>query len=422
MTEKTVQKIESTCLQGGLIPVDEWKTPETSARRSLKDALLHILAQIRAGVVQEDETFESLDNLPELAQSELQGLAPQPDFPKLADALWSALEASRSVARSSRDVTFLVAPPFSGVRSALEYFPELQAGRSSGTDQWSLIASPENLLLDDQGARDWWDRQDLSRPWVIPELADFWLRHLSGLALIRELLRRVAAGGLAPGLIGCSSWCWQFWSSYFGDTHLAPLTPAPMTATMLGDWFECLASGTGGQAVIARMADDGYYVLPTANPVQGKKHKHSGFLRDLASVARGSPGVALAIWRWSLRARPEDNPAMENLAEEPVKDASCARCWVVPFDQLSLPAVPQIQGDSIGLVLHALLLHEGLNTSFIELVTGVQEPQLGFVLSRLARSELIEQVESSDCWKVTAPGYPSIRRHLQSWGFPVDMF
>lgn len=422
MTEKPVQEIESTCLRGGLIPVDEWNMPETSVRRSLKDAFRHILAQIRAGVAQEDETFKSLDNLPELDRSELQSLAPLPDASNLAGAISNALDASRSVALSSRNVTFLVAPPFLGVRSALEHFPELRSENGAGADQWALIRPPENLLLDDQGARDWWDRQDLSRPWVIPELADFWLRHLSGLALIHELLRRVSAGGLARGLIGCSSWCWQFWSSYFEAAHLAPLTPAPMTAAMLGDWFEYLASGAGAQGVIARMADDGLYVLPTADMVDGKKRKHSGFLRDLASVSRGNPGVALAIWQQSLRAQPEDRAETENIKEPPAEGGGCARCWVVPFDQLSLPVVPQIQGDSIGLVLHALLLHDGLDASMLGLVTGIREPELGFVLARLARSDLIEQTEAGNCWKVTALGYPSIRRHLQGWGFPVDSF
>ncbi|WP_372996340.1 hypothetical protein [Marinobacter sp.] len=422
MTKNPVPNIEATCPQGSLIPVDEWKLPETSVRRSLKDAFRHILAQIRAGVAREDETFKSLDNLPELARSELQSLAPQPDARVLATSLSRELDASRSVALSSRNVIFLVAPPFSGVRSALENFPQLRRDKDADAVPWTRILPPENVLLDEQGARDWWDRQDLSRPWVIPELADFWLRHLSGLALIHELLRRVSAGGLARGLIGCSSWCWQFWSSYFEGAHLAPLTPAPMTAAMLGDWFQSLASGNGEHGVIARMADDGLYVLPMVDQLDGKKRKYSGFLRDLASVARGNPGVAFAIWQQSLRASPEEKPETVKFAEAPAEGRGSARCWVVPFDQLSLPVVPQIQGDSIGLVLHALLLHDGLDASLLALATGIPEPELGFVLARLARSDLIERADADNCWKVTAFGYPSIRRHLDGWGYPVDSF
>lgn len=421
MTEEPVQEPECPCLPGGLIPVGQWKTPETSVRRSLKDAFRHLLAQIHAGVATGDRKFESLDNLPELSRSKLQTLAPQPDYPKLAGALSSALEDARSDGTVDQKVTFLVAAPFSGVRSALECFPELEPTQIGAHGPWTVIVPPENLLMDDQGAHEWWGRQDLSRPWIIPELADFWLRHLSGLALIRELLRRVAGGGLGPGVIGCSSWCWQFWSAYFQDVHFAPLTPAPLDAAGLGAWFEFHASKAGQQAVIARMADDGLCVLPMPEQGDGKKHKRSGYLRDLASAARGNPGVALAIWQRSLRARPEEEAQAEDPGQEAAGNARATRFWVVPFDQLGLPIVPQTQGDNIGLVLHALLLHDGLDALSLALVTGIPESELSFVLARLVRSELIEQQAAGQGWMVTALGYPSVRRHLQSWGFPVDM-
>ncbi|WP_228743697.1 hypothetical protein [Marinobacter adhaerens] len=422
MKDKPVNKAGSVWMPGGLIPVEQWKVPETSVRRSLKDALRHALAQIRAGVVAEKEVFESLDNLPELSAARLESFAPRPDPSVLAEVLSRALVELGLNHDSGKRVALLVAPPFSGIRSALECFPELELQQEGEAGRWSLILPPENLLLDEQGAREWWDTQDLSRPWVIPELADFWLRHLSGLALVRELLRRVAAGGTAPGAIGCSSWCWQFWSSYFRDAHFSPMTPSPMAAVELGEWFESLAAGDSDYSITARMADDGLWVLPMTEGNDGKKRKHSGFLRDLASVARGNPGVALAIWRRALRDRPEEEAGTEESGPGSSDGGSVTRAWVIPFDQLGLPAVPQSQGDNIGLLLHALLLHDGLDASHLQLVTGVAEHEAGFVLARLARADLIEQQSSGGRWQVTAQGYPSIRRHLQSWGFPVDTF
>lgn len=422
MKEKPVEKSESVGMPGGLIPVEQWRVPETSVRRSLKDSFRHALAQIGAGVVPDNETFESLDNLPELSVEKLESFAPRPDFLELAGTLSGALEDRMSKDVVRHGVTLLVAPPFSGIRPTLECFPQVEQQRHCEAKQWSLIVPPENLLLDDQGAWEWWDRQDLSRPWVIPELADFWLRHLSGLTLVRELLRRVAAGGLAPGVIGCSSWCWQFWSSYLEDAHFAPVTASPMGAAELGTWFESLTGGGSNKLITARMADDGLWVLPMADESDGKKRKHSGFLRDLASVARGNPGVALAIWRRALRARPEEETDTKEPGEVSGNSGGVAKVWVVPFDQLGLPTVPQSKGDNIGLLLHALLLHDGLDSSDLQLVTGVAEHEMGFVMARLARLELIEYEASDACWRVTAHGYPSIRRHLQSWGFPVDTF
>lgn len=195
-----------------------------------------------------------------------------------------------------------------------------------------------------------------------------------------------------------------------------------MGAAELGTWFEILAGGGSNKLIIARMADDGLWVLPLADESDGKKRKHSGFLRDLASVARGNPGVALTIWRRALRARPEEETDTKEPGEVSGNSGRASKVWVVPLDQLGLPTVPQSEGDNIGLLLHALLLHDGLDSSDLQLVTGVAEHEMGFVLARLARLELIEYETADACWRVTAHGYPSIRRHLQSWGFPVDTF
>ncbi|MFO7527996.1 MAG: hypothetical protein R6W86_04215, partial [Marinobacter sp.] len=271
-----------------------------------------------------------------------------------------------------------------------------------------------------EDARRWWDEQNLTGPWVIPELADFWLRHTSGFALISELLRRIASGQVGPGLVGCSSWCWQFWESYLPDAHLSPLTPAPLDAERLGQWLEYLAASRDQRAITARMTDDGLYVLPVENPPDAEKRKHAGFLRDLATACRGIPGVALSIWQHSLRSRPEDE--MDEAEGGGEQKSQGRSCWVVPLDQLSLPAMPKSTDRAIGFVLHALLLHDGLDDERIALVTGIGQPELQLALARLARAEMVSFGEASGRWHVTPLGYPTVRRHLQGWGYPVDVF
>lgn len=408
-------------LPGGLIPLEQWQLPEVSVKRTLKDAVRHLMAQLRAGVSHDEEPFQSLDDLPPLTEKQVQHIAPRPDFTVLAEAILGSLEEMRQAETLRREVALLVAPPFSGVREALVRLPGVPSG--AGDDdrsQWHLIAPPDNLLVSREDARRWWNNQDLSGPWVIPELADFWLRHTDGLSLIRELLHRISAGEAGPGVVGCSSWCWQFWESYLPDAHLAPLAPAPLDAERLGQWLEYLASCRDPRPVTARMTDDGLYVLPFENPTDDDKRKHSGFLRDLATAARGVPEVALAIWQRSLRARPEDDSQADSKNHSP--KGSERHCWVVPLDQLSLPAMPQSRERAIGFILHALLLHDGLDEARISLVTGLDQPELCLALSRLRRSELVSLGEASRRWHVTPLGYPTVRRHLQSWGYPVDAF
>lgn len=430
MKNNTNENKAAPCLPGGLLPVEQWVLPETSVHRSLKDAIRHALKQLRAGVSQAEEPFETMDQLPELSDIQKKRLVPEPDYAGQAVAIACDLKRARSEGSLIREVVCLVAPPFSGVEQALAHFSQSDQldPRDASGETWRVILPPDTLLFDDQSASEWWDKQDMSLPWVIPELSDFWLRRLSGLALIKELFRRIANGEAGAGIVGCSSWCWRYWGHYLENAQMSPMTPAPMESERLGAWFTHLASGSGGSSVVARMTDDGSYVLPLAEISEAekdqssKKRKYSTFLRDLAASSRGNPGVALAIWQRSLRARPDDDANLDEADEKAERQSRIADCWVVPLAQLSLPTMPQSQESVTGFALHGLLLHNGLDAASLEAVTGVSSHELSLVLSRLKRAELVIYNQSNECWQVTAIGYPTVRRHLQSWGFPVDQF
>ncbi|MGO1462143.1 MAG: hypothetical protein ACTHYN_02655 [Marinobacter sp.] len=430
MKNKTNEHEADPCLPGGLLPVEQWALPQTSVHRSLKDAIGHVLKQLRAGVSQAEEPFESMDQLPELSTIQKKRLVPEPDHSGRAAAIAYSLNTARSEGVLIREVACLVAPPFSGVEQALAHFSQSgqQSVREAGGEAWRRIRPPDTLLLDARAASEWWDKQDLSLPWVIPELSNFWLRHISGLALVKELFRRIASGEAGAGIVGCSSWCWQYWGHYLENAQMSPMTPAPMESERLGAWFTHLASGSDGVSLVARMAVDGSYVLPLPETADAKKEqgtrkrKHSTFLRDLAATSRGNPGVALAIWQRALRARPDDDASVDEADEKAKRQSRTADCWVVPLEQLNLPTMPQSQESITGFVLHGLLLHNGLDAALLEAVTGVCYHQLSHVLSRLQRAELVVYDQSDERWQVTAIGYPTVRRHLQSWGFPVDQF
>lgn len=430
MKDKTNENKVDPCLPGGLVPVDQWAMPQTSVHRSLKGAIRYALKQLRAGVSQAEGPFESMDELPELSVVQKRRLVPEPDHSDQAAAIACDLKSARSEGSLIREVVCLVAPPFSGVEQALAHFSQSDPldPRENSDEIWRVILPPDTLLFDDQAASEWWDKQDLSLPWVIPELSNFWLRRLSGLALIKELFRRIANGEAGAGIVGCSSWCWRYWGHYLENAQMSPVTPAPMDSDRLGAWFTHLASGSGRSSVIAKMTGDGSYVLPLAETTEAekdkgnKKRKYSTFLRDLAATSRGNPGVALAIWQRSLRARPGDDASVDEADEKSGKQSRTADCWVVPLAKLSLPTMPQSQENVTGFVLHGLLLHNGLNAASLEAVTGVSTTELSLVLSRLKRAELVTYDQSSERWQVAAIGYPTVRRHLQSWGFPVDQF
>ncbi|MFO8141003.1 MAG: hypothetical protein R6T87_03765, partial [Marinobacter sp.] len=364
-----------------------------------------ILTQLRAGISPEGQAFQSLDELPVLANETLQDFAPEPDSGLLAETLEHQLNQLRQVGALRQKVSFMVAPPFSGVSEALRHTKR------------RILTPPDNLFMSEQDAAAWWDEQLSSGDWVVPQLADFWLRHQSGLNLLREFFARIALDNTGNGLVGCSSWCWQFWIQYLPELSLVPYTLAPLTGEQMTRWFDYLASGRGRQQVAARMTDDGLYVLP--KPAEQSRHKYSSFTRDLATLARGNRGVALAIWQRALRARPENQDVLEG--KEPAV-VSGRQCWVVPLDQLSLPSLSHSSGRQPSHILHALLLHSGLTTEQLHLVTGMPEQEACLTLAKLMRAELVNLDPESGVYRVTPLGYPAIRKNLQARGYPVDGF
>ena len=458
--------VDNPMLPGGLIPIEEWTLPGASVSRTLIGTARYWLEQLGAEIIRRDESFESLDGLPELSAEQLKKIAPEPDYNAHGRAIAEAIQHLRNKQQCRRSVLLIVAPPFSGIAPALRSFTTCKIVNSNqktseqqASKSYRLILPPTDLLMSEEAARQWWQKQSLDQPWVISELAVFWRRHHDGLMLVQELLRLLATDAAGEGVIGCNSWCWQFWSSYCPEAHLTPWAPAPLTEDRLGVWLQQLACCDSDLVPVVRMATDGLYVLPpksTDKDINGKdingkdkneKRKYAHLLRNLAADSRGIPGVALAIWQRALRARPDadaDDTALQSQEQRCHKNNG-AHSWVVPLDQLRLPVMPISPERNFGLLLHALLLHDGLTTADLALVTAIAEPDLSLALSRLQQAgilkagtlteEYAEQLPSanlkkpvedadleSKVWRVTPLGYPATRRHLQSWGFPLDVF
>ncbi|GGC58479.1 hypothetical protein GCM10011362_03630 [Marinobacter halophilus] len=403
MIDEVVQ--DHPYLPGGLIPLEQWQTPETSVQKTVRGALNDIFEQLRVGISPEGQAFRSLDDLPVLAGDRLREFAPEPDSGLLAETLQSQLNQLKQAGAHRRNVSFIVTPPFSGVSEALRHTHR------------RILTPPDNLFMSEQDAAVWWEEQLSIDDWVVPQLADFWLRHQSGLNLLREFFARIALDDTCNGLVGCSSWCWQFWIQYLPELSLEPYTLAPLSGGQMTRWFDYLASGKGDQQMVARMTQDGLYVLP--KPEEQSRHKYSSFTRDLATLARGNRGVALAIWQRALRARPENQNELEG--KEPAVVAG-RQCWVVPLDQLSLPSLSHTAGRQPSHILHALLLHSGLTTEQLHLVTGMPEQEVRLSLAKMMRAELVSLDREFGVYRVTPLGYPAVRKNLQARGYPVDGF
>ncbi|MDX1457255.1 MAG: hypothetical protein R3276_06675 [Marinobacter sp.] len=407
MTDEDRTYQGNPALPGGLIPLAEWRLPAASVQHTLKDGLRSAWGRLRQGVRTDEIGINTGAEITSVSQLQLRRLAPDPDWSVRAKALAVALDELNT----TQATNFLVAPPFSGLRQPLLCLAEQR--------QWQVIAPPGNLLMGQEEAVAWWDALPLDRPWVIPDLAKFWLRHYAGLSLVRALFNRVISGQCAPGVVGCSSWCWSFWYRYLDDLSVSAFTPAPMMAEDLSLWLDRLPDGSLKSPLRVRKSNNGYWVLPIKEQQDTNGSRHSTYLKDLSALARGNPGVALAIWQRALRVKPDEPQPEAEANSGESKDAGTRDCWVVPLDQVSLPSLSSISQPAIQL-LHGMLLHDGLDSKRLSLVTGLPDLEVQGALRILQRHDLVERCE--DDWQVTPQGYPWIRRQLQSEGYPVDGF
>lgn len=400
---------------GGLVPLSDWQVPTASVQHTLRDALRTFSGYLRESILGVTSSFEVEPDIASLSAYQLRRFAPQPNTELRAESLQAVLQERWRTGSPGQPngVTCLVTPPHSGLSETLALM--------AASNDWQVIAPPDQLLMNDEEAEAWWASQDLSKPWVIPELARFWRRHRRGLALLRALFARLAAEPAMPALVGCSSWCWSFWTRYLPELGIAPITLAPMTSEGLQCWLPGLPGDRAEQTLRVRQANNGHWVIPGNGEAGTNGAKRSDLLRDLAALARGNPGVALAIWQKSLRARPDESLSeSEEDSENPVPQPGERACWVIPLEQLSLPSVGSGASRTITGVLHALLLHDGLQDEGLEVVLSQPLPEIRMILQGLRRQELIEQTPAG--WCITALAYPSVRRTLQSVGYPVDGF
>lgn len=416
MTDKVDVEAADLTPKDELVSLASWQVPAASVQRTLRDAFSTFVGHFREPFQGGADTFEVEPDIASLSRYQLRRFAPDPDRQSQAESLGLALGRywGQGASGAPDSVTCLVTPPYTGVAENLAWLAEQR--------EWRLITPPDDLLLSELDAEAWWDQQQLSEgPWVIPELARFWLRHRSGLALLRVLFGRLAAQPQMPGVIGCTSWCWSFWGRYLPGLALAPQTLPPMTSDRLAGWLSALPGHRQASPLTVRQTNNGHWVLIGNGDADSEGLKRSNLLRDLAAVARGNAGVALALWRKSLRARPDESlEENDDNGEMTTVAPGERRCWVIPLEHLTLPSVPSGASREMTGILHTLLLHDGLDERELAIALPLPDARLRLLLHNLARNELIECLDTR--WGVTALAYPSVRRSLHGAGYPVDGF
>lgn len=385
------------------VPPSEYARPETPASLAPATAWTRLKQLFSRNKAQSDSPAKREEDLRRLPQLRLEHLARPVEWGALAAELDKQMSARWG--QDAPGVRFLIGQPHCGhARIASQWAAARQA---------TLIEPPTmtQILDGDQSWHHHWSGSG-DTPWVLPRLERCFLRHANGLDLVRELLDAVASGRAGNGLIACDSWAWAFLQRVFPLPKPHALTLQGFDGQALARLFSQLAAPKGKRSVHFRHARSGQETLVV--PFEGDSC--SDELIRLAIHCRGNPGTARDYWRQRLRTEPEAD--IEEDADEDAEEAVDQVIWVSA--SLPGPVFPAEAGEEVALLLHALLLHGGLDETALSEVLPLTRQRTSASLRHL---EQLEVIESNDAhWRVSALAYAQVRNWLHGRDFLTDDF
>ena len=390
------------------VPIGEYQVPGLPASSAIADAwasFKRLLRKVDQSSLQPARDEAKLRALPEVR---LEHLAPPIDPAEPADALDTALYDWLNTDSPDWPVRFVINQPHA--HPDLLHVWAVRHGAA-------LIEPPsaEQIL---EGDLDWLDQWPVDggahRFWVLPQLAHCYLRDTDGLKLVRTLLARAEAGELGRGIIGCDSWAWAYLMHLWPVPHPGALTAQAFDGQRLTRLLAHQIKRRLHRRVRFRNASTGRDILAVPSD---DTEVHPEIVR-LASHCRGNPGTALTYWRRSLRTEPHED-VIESV-DEPLSGEVFDEEDVWVSTGIDEPVLPSEADEDVALVLHALLLHDGLPPALLPRLLPLTHDGCLAILLRLQRARLVACRDERCC--ITATGYSSVRSLLAGRDYLTDGF
>lgn len=372
-----------------LVPLKDVKRPSWPERAAVKMAMMRLRTLLtRRG----DRPFIAEDRLDDSAEV-FSDMAAPPVYTPLMTELDETLADWATDPMPGRWITPIVLPPCDEQDLLSQWARRRHHDvLEPPTRDALLIDTPEQPL-------------DLSGDGVlvIPRLEAWFLRHRSGLGLIRSLLESLADLE-RHCVIGCNSWAWAFLCKAV-DAHLVlpePLTFKPFDEPRLRRWIADIARQQAVEGTRFRLNSNGNNIFA----LDRKDRPREEYFETLAARSRGIAWVAWHLWQRSLKKARETE-------DNDYSDDDQQTLWVVALEEFSLPGS---DGTQALLILQALLIHESLSARELECV--LPDPGSSGMRHALHRAGFIG--EKSGRYYCRPAAYPAIRDGLATAGFPLD--
>ncbi len=395
------------------VPLSEYAVPQATMSRIIKGGIKGMWQRLRAAREKPEDPQKPESDLQYIPNEALDNMAPNPDWQLPAISLKTALDERLGATPNEKPTVMVVGLPQGGNAEILTALAKAQ--------KWPLITAPsaEQILSKDHNWLKQMEKNDT--PWVVPALERCYLRHVNGLALVRQMFEKINTGAMGNGIIGCDSWAMAYLKYVVPDRLPDALVAQAFDDRRLSWWFYQLASSRFQKPIYFRQTDNGKFILPIesehAEPDKVGT-EISDFINQLAAHSRGIPGIALCIWRKALRKEPDKTMIDQSISD--TRSDTKTTIWVLPWDKLDHPAPPSAISPESSILLHSLLLHNGLSQAVLAEILPFSSNVITRMALVLKDAGLIEKNEG--LWNVSPSGYPIVKMYLDGEGYLTDQF
>ena len=392
------------------VPLSDYQLPASPVAEAAQKGITFFTRLFRNKDPKPLSPIKSHCELQLISGHRLECLSPSPDWQSASRMLGERLSEWMKQRHSDPPILVLVAPPFSGIRTILSTLTSQKKWKSV------IPPTPEMILADDDT---WFPATGQSqKPWVFPCLEKSFLRHVSGLSVVRKFLYRAYSGDLGPGIICCDSWAWKYLSHVWRGYSPVSLTLQAFDILRLTRVFDKQNGPETQIPVTFRNSNDGHPIFEAAASSDADKLLISDFLQRLAVHSRGHLEIALTVWRSGLSE--ESGRLIEEKKSSERDDVLCQTIWMSDWDQIRHPEVPSDAGRDEAFVIHTLLIHNGLPIEWMKALVPLHASHVLEIVSKLQEAEIVKVVDG--VCRIFPAGYPSARKFVQANGLLTDDF
>ncbi|MDY0132256.1 MAG: hypothetical protein RBR53_06265 [Desulforegulaceae bacterium] len=332
-------------------------------------------------------------------------LLPIIDFEDGTKALDNVLSNWLENPDTGNSVVYIVGQPYSGNSEILKKWAKNNDSTIIEPPDYDKILSGSDKLPE--------SFPESGKLWVLPNLEKFFLRHVNGLKIIRKFLELAETGKIGKGVVGCQSFGWSYLNLIF---RLSKKNVFTLQAFDNEKFIKLLSKSVQR----ARYTKFKFLNMSNGKKITGissNEEPIDPFFTKLASFCRGNLLMQVNLWKEKLRLENE-NLKVEKIDLEKSKGKIINETIVWMSSEISESVNLPSTDEDLVIILHVLLLHDGLPEDILYKILPFSKPVCRSGLSYLLGLGLVKNLEGK-CFVVESACY-SVRKMLFERDYLVD--